>query len=560
MCDTKILIVDDEPRGVELMQRVLRPLGEVFGASSTAEARRILEQHTLSLVISDQRMPHESGVELLAEIAEKEPTTGRILVTGYSDLDTTIEAINRGRIHAYLSKPCAPTQIRLTAESVLERVRLARHNETLIRDLAEHNRRLTHAARLLRESQRNTEDDSRSKSSFLKNVSAELCTPLASILGFTHELRDTEIDEKDRDTAVNGIMSCGSNLLARLHDIREIAAVESGEKHVEVSDFPLAALIEEVREQIAARAAEAKIGLEFEQDPSLDRIQSDALRLKQLMFYLSEHVLRTTHSDTVRVRLLASAAQPGELEIIVEESGLEGNRSSQNRDTSAGSDTQSSFAADMAGAASARGNLALFIGQRLSELLGGRLEIGDPDDPRIHARAILPISTDHAARLPATSILPSPRLQPSLLDARVLILSRNRIEQRILTSVLQNAGACTDIAIDEDAAVTLVSAAVSSQQAYTVVMCDMAAVWSLDDLRVRLAEQDYSGPLIALTPGSKASEDATDASSRITSAEGVLCRPIDRSALLQLVARLADARSRVMPSCLGSRHRFPWEM
>ena len=149
----RILVVDDEPRGVELLVRTLRSLGRVETALSAEEAWEITRQVRFDCVISDQRMTGMSGVEFLARVAEQREDTGRILLTGYADLATAIDAINRSRIHAYLPKPSPPDDVQITVRSVLERVRLMRENARLIGDLSQRNQALEEALRSLEEAQ-----------------------------------------------------------------------------------------------------------------------------------------------------------------------------------------------------------------------------------------------------------------------------------------------------------------------------------------------------------------------------------------------------------------------
>jgi signal transduction histidine kinase len=130
-----ILVVDDEARGAELLQRTLRGHASVETAVSGDEAWDNFERGHFDLVISDQRMPGLSGVELLGRIADHDDTVGRILITGYSDLAATVEAINVGRVHAYLHKPCSPPDLRATVFEVLDRVRHARENSSQTCDL-----------------------------------------------------------------------------------------------------------------------------------------------------------------------------------------------------------------------------------------------------------------------------------------------------------------------------------------------------------------------------------------------------------------------------------------
>jgi signal transduction histidine kinase len=138
----RILVVDDEPRGVELAVRTLRRLGSIETAISGEAAWGIFQQREVDAVVSDERMPGISGVELLARVAEARPDVGRVLLTGYADIDASVDAINRARVHAYVNKPCSPTQLRATVQGVLERVDLARANALLVADLAAKNEEL----------------------------------------------------------------------------------------------------------------------------------------------------------------------------------------------------------------------------------------------------------------------------------------------------------------------------------------------------------------------------------------------------------------------------------
>ena len=139
---TRILAVDDEHRGLELVARTLKKLGEVQTAPSGDAAWDLIQEQHFELVISDQRMPGMSGVELLTRVAELSPHTGRILITGYADLAATIESINKGRVHAYVTKPCPPDELRLSANAVLERVKLTRENSRLLDQLSGKNQEL----------------------------------------------------------------------------------------------------------------------------------------------------------------------------------------------------------------------------------------------------------------------------------------------------------------------------------------------------------------------------------------------------------------------------------
>ncbi len=131
----RILAVDDEPRGVELVRRILRGVARVETATSGAAAWELLLAGEFDLVISDQRMPGMSGVELLARVADRFAYTGRILLTGYADAVDTVDAINLARVHAYLHKPCTPDHLRLSVDAVLDGVETLRENARLAGEL-----------------------------------------------------------------------------------------------------------------------------------------------------------------------------------------------------------------------------------------------------------------------------------------------------------------------------------------------------------------------------------------------------------------------------------------
>ncbi len=138
----RILAVDDEPRGVELAVRTLRRFGTVQTATTGEQGWELAQAERFDLVISDERMPGMSGIELLTRIAEAQPEAGRVLLTGYADIEASIDAINRARVHAYVNKPCNPTMLRNTVEGVLDRVRLARSRAQLLIELEQKNEEL----------------------------------------------------------------------------------------------------------------------------------------------------------------------------------------------------------------------------------------------------------------------------------------------------------------------------------------------------------------------------------------------------------------------------------
>jgi DNA-binding NtrC family response regulator len=110
----KILLVDDEERILRSLSMLLRTQYQIFATSDGHEALKILRQENIHVIISDQRMPIMSGTELLRQARDIAPDTIRILLTGYSDADAALDALNDGEIFRYINKPWGPKELRET--------------------------------------------------------------------------------------------------------------------------------------------------------------------------------------------------------------------------------------------------------------------------------------------------------------------------------------------------------------------------------------------------------------------------------------------------------------
>jgi DNA-binding NtrC family response regulator len=130
----KIMIVDDEPANLRLLERLFRNDYGVLTAESGAEALLLLHEHDVALIITDQRMPDISGIELLKRTAAIRPHMVRIILTGYTDVESLVEAINSGQVYRYVTKPWNNDDLRLTVSRALEHYETnkARHELEMI--------------------------------------------------------------------------------------------------------------------------------------------------------------------------------------------------------------------------------------------------------------------------------------------------------------------------------------------------------------------------------------------------------------------------------------------
>jgi len=132
-----ILYLDDEQENLNSFKAAFRRDFKIYTAINAEEAEKILdkEESTISIILSDQRMPKVTGIEFFEKIKEKYPEMIRILVTGYSDINVVIDAINKSQVYKYIQKPWDVDYMRKLIEQAFEVFTLRRENKKLTEDL-----------------------------------------------------------------------------------------------------------------------------------------------------------------------------------------------------------------------------------------------------------------------------------------------------------------------------------------------------------------------------------------------------------------------------------------
>jgi response regulator RpfG family c-di-GMP phosphodiesterase len=129
-----LLVVDDEPDVCDSVHDLLRREFKVLKARSADEGARLMQQHEVHIIMTDQRMPLVTGVELLSQVRRGHPRAVRMLFTGYADLDAIIAAINQGHIYQFLKKPWQPEELEMAVrEAAAEYDRLVEQAEEMDR-------------------------------------------------------------------------------------------------------------------------------------------------------------------------------------------------------------------------------------------------------------------------------------------------------------------------------------------------------------------------------------------------------------------------------------------
>lgn len=116
----KLLFVDDEMPNIRLLERLFHAEYHCLTASTGEEAINLLDQHEVAVIITDQRMPQMTGIELLKRTADRRPHMVRILLTGYTDMEALVEAVNCGLVYMYVSKPWNNDDLKLRVSRAVE--------------------------------------------------------------------------------------------------------------------------------------------------------------------------------------------------------------------------------------------------------------------------------------------------------------------------------------------------------------------------------------------------------------------------------------------------------
>ncbi|WP_226389867.1 response regulator [Penaeicola halotolerans] len=137
-----ILYVDDEVNNLHSFKAAFRKDYNVFVAESGLEGQKILAENPIEIIITDQRMPGMTGVEFLETIIPLYPEPIRILLTGYTDIQAVIDAINKGQVYHYITKPWEEQYLKNIIKNAYEMFALRKENKELTKSLIRANEQL----------------------------------------------------------------------------------------------------------------------------------------------------------------------------------------------------------------------------------------------------------------------------------------------------------------------------------------------------------------------------------------------------------------------------------
>ena len=320
----QLLVIDDEEEILKALKRQFRRDYDVHTARDAESGYRIMTETPIHVIISDQRMPGMIGSEFFGKIKTEFPDAVRLLLTGYSDIQAVIAAINDGNVYRYIVKPWDPAELSTVVREAFEHYRLIVQNRLLMEELQQSKivleQRVAERTAELEDANARLKQLIEQRAAFMGMAAHDLRSPITVVQGFTDLLLDPRTPPEDYREFIQVIRESMQDMLVLLNDLLDISAIESGKlnlrlKEVNLHDFTSRVL------KLNQRIGEQKnIKLEGEFDNDLPTFRFDPQRIEQVLSNLIGNAFKFSHSGTI-VRLSVRRVDGG-IEFAVADQGL----------------------------------------------------------------------------------------------------------------------------------------------------------------------------------------------------------------------------------------------
>lgn len=310
-----VLIVDDEQENINLLSNILGDRYHLLKARDGAAALELLRKHEVHLILTDQRMPGMTGVELLEKARQVRPDCVRMLITAYPDVNNAILAINRGHVSRYIAKPFDSTELRLAIAQELEHLDLILQNRKLNQEMGRMVDELFRANRELR-------DLNQMKDQFLANCSHELKTPLVSGMGYLDLMLTGGMGKLDPKLE-KGLRISQRNLerlLGLIENLLALAKARFRPDDLKASTFDLKPLVEECVESLRARARKKSLRVRVAWPRKRPAILADERKVHSVITNVLANAEKFT-PDEARIGIRVEAGRKGRCRVSVADNG-----------------------------------------------------------------------------------------------------------------------------------------------------------------------------------------------------------------------------------------------
>jgi signal transduction histidine kinase len=306
-----LLVVDDEPEVLHSVHDLLRLNYRVITCTTGPKALEVLRSvENVQVIMSDQRMPEMTGVELLRHAKAIRPETTRLLFTAYTDIRTVIDAINKGHVFRYLAKPWDPEELEAVVRQAVEHHNLIVEKNRLVAELQSTNAKLMEANRL--------------KGAFIEVASHELNTPVTVVLGMLELWR---ISQGEAASSVERLwvdrIGAAAQRLARTVE-RMLKLVRSGEfgRSLEKETIELEPILRRTIDDLAPYLELRHQSVILEIEPGLGPIEADRDKIADVLINLVANAVKFTPDEgTIRIDAAIDPTVPGWVRVRVSDEG-----------------------------------------------------------------------------------------------------------------------------------------------------------------------------------------------------------------------------------------------